>query len=207
MLAKPTEPSSLSTDALNQAARTLARAFEEDPLMQYVFPDKFGRERHIYALHRPLLNACMTHGGVETAAQEAAVAAWIDGKDVPLSLSKCLAAGMGRVPFVTPPLALRRLLKHDHAAELAVTSGMRSFSFAYLWVVGVSPDHRNLKLGRKVIEQTLEAMSDRYAFCALKTETFSNVAIYERLGFSVFSETRILSSTMQSWAMRRQLNC
>ncbi len=200
-----TDQSKYPRASLDRAALTLSAAFADDPLMRHVFPDDPRRERRIKILHRPLLNACAAHGGVEFVGDGAAIAAWVAGSKVPLGIADSLAVGMGRIPVLTPPAALRRLLRHDHEAERAVTSGMSGLHFAYLWVVGVAPRSQGLGFGRAVIEQTVKAMSGRFHYCALKTETAANVPIYERIGFEIFAQTDIPSSGLTSWAMRATL--
>jgi hypothetical protein len=55
---------SLSQENLNAAAKSLARAFHNDPLQAYVFPDETERAAHSPAHFAPLLRYGMLFGEV-----------------------------------------------------------------------------------------------------------------------------------------------
>ncbi|MEO1634406.1 MAG: GNAT family N-acetyltransferase [Cyanobacteria bacterium J06631_9] len=78
--------------------------------------------------------------------------------------------------------------------------------FAYIWAVGVRPDHAGKGLGSKLIKEALEEMRQQgYSTCWLRTETPKNVGFYEHLGFQQVHNEIPSASGQQYWLMSQDL--
>ncbi|HLA86340.1 MAG TPA: hypothetical protein VJL29_16260, partial [Thermoguttaceae bacterium] len=77
MRGEGTEIVGLEADRLGQAAAMLGRAFDDDPMSAYLFPDAANRQRKLAWSMGCMLRFAMDHGVVETTTAMDGLAAWI----------------------------------------------------------------------------------------------------------------------------------
>ncbi len=190
----------LRSDEVAAAAALAARAFFDDPLFEFVYPDParrlagFAREHAAYVRHY-----YAPYGVVEVAEVDEAPAGlalwqppgagppwWRDGA-VLLALAR--AVGPRRLPTV------RR-------AYRAFDDAMPDGRFWYLGLLAVGPEMQGRGVGSGLLRAGL-ARADRDAVPTfLETGTATNVAFYHRLGFEVTGEI-VLPGGPTHWAMTR----
>jgi ribosomal protein S18 acetylase RimI-like enzyme len=195
----------LTASQQKRAAQVLSRAFSRDPFMAYVFPDAQRREQKLAALFQPVIRCSQRYGGVEVTTGGEGVLGWLSGEYFPLGLSQLVRTGMISIPLRIGPPAFLRLQGHedvcDSALEQRATKG-----FAYLWVVGISPEAAGQGYGKQVIQSALAAMEHRgHSSCLLRTDNEKNVAIYKRLGFEPIHSATVPNSNLPFWILSQEL--
>lgn len=171
---------------LGALARTLARAFQDDPVMTWMVPD--GRRR---ARALPRLFAAMTRhhflagGGVEVAEQGIRVGGaalwdppgrWKQTRREELRMLPGVLLAMG--PRSVRGQQLTELMKQQHPEE----------PHWYLAVIGSDPTVRGAGFGQALMRSRLGRVDGEHAPAYLESSNPDNVPYYLRFGFEVTGE-------------------
>ncbi len=207
-IAKLSEHQSLSRvaehDACREAGNTLARAFHDDPVIRYAIPSQAVRKKVLPLFYEKLSRVAAMLGGAEILPGFAATL-WLQSRmEAPFLLA--LRMGFLRLLLQMGPRALIRLMRHEsHCAMRAWRVGPQRYG--YLWIIGVAPVSQNQGSGRALLQRTMEVLRGRgHSICLLKTETESNVAFYQKSGFSCLETGIVPSSGIRYWLMHKALN-
>ncbi|MEO0073430.1 MAG: GNAT family N-acetyltransferase [candidate division WOR-3 bacterium] len=189
----------LSPADRSRAAATLARAFRNDPLWSWVFPDTRHRLCRLQQLFRWYLGVGLHYGTVEVSSDLSGVAMWLDdswselGLPLPLLLSGLvLPLQLGLVPLCRMMAAerlntrLHRQLitgRHEHLAEL-----------------GVLPEAQGRGVGTALVQHRLEKTE---LPCYVETQSKPNVRFYQRLGFELKACVPLRNSPVTVWCLVR----
>ncbi len=169
------------------ALRTIVRAFEEDPLLRFFFPDD-----HAYAVGAPaffgfLLDIRLDGGEVFVADDGLAVALWTPPGGLELSDEEIDRRWEGDV---SP-----RLHETEEDADRSVREGPRTDrpggSTSVPRRPRDHPDHRGRGLARAVLDPVFTRDDADGMPSHLETCTPANLPFYARFGFDVFAETTI----------------
>ncbi|MCY0943840.1 GNAT family N-acetyltransferase [Streptomyces antarcticus] len=193
--ARPTESGAI--------AALLARAFTDDPVTAWMFPDPSDRERRTSRFFTRLQRQQRPRaGGVR-------VAATAEGQ--------LLAAALWSGPGRWKPSAVRELAALPHYARVFGTDGLRRAADVenslqeahpevphwYLPTLGTDPAVQGAGAGSALVRQQT-AHCDRLGRPAyLESSKPSNVPFYERHGFRVTREVRLPDGGPTLWAMWR----
>ena len=184
------------------AVRLAARAFADDPLFRFVYPDParrlagFAREHTAYMRHyyRP-------YGVCEAAYLDGAMAGmalWLRPNTDPPAWRE-----WATFPTLARTVGLRRLrtvIRAYHAFDHA----MPEQPFWYLGLLAVAPEAQGAGVGSSLVRAGL-ARADRDGVGSfLETGTAANVAFYQRLGFTVTEEIPLPGGGPTHWGMWRQ---
>jgi hypothetical protein len=220
MLMKPEEDMDLSVATLTHLTRSakmktagsLALAFEEYPMMKYVFPDDAKRVSSLEALFQGCVRGSYLAGGVVAAspADDSGIpggaVCWLSAGQFPIKPGLLLSSGMILTPLRIGLDAYKRLETQEHEAEVKIDERYSGSNMAYLWLIGTSPAARGRGLGRRLIDVTLKSMKDKgHELCVLKTDTSENVGFYEYLGFSVTESGVSGGSGIPYWILEKTL--
>ena len=175
----------------------LARAFHDDPVFRWLFPDTDKRLVHARRYFVGRARILLRQDEVYTVDGGVAAAMWArpgEWHDPPLQSLKELAV---LAPAVSPrriPQTLRGLLqieaKHPKPPHW------------YLAVLGTDPDHQGKGLASALLEPVLSGCDRDEVPAYLETGTERNVAFYNRHGFKVTDELR-LPNGPPMWLMWR----
>jgi ribosomal protein S18 acetylase RimI-like enzyme len=181
----------------------LARAFVADPVLCQAEHDPARRARWMSLLYRALCRYALAAGGVEVIEGRAA-ALWLQNQTQP-PFWRGLLYGSLRVMLALGWGPTWRCMKHEAWCAARVRSlGLKRYG--YVWLLGVEPAAQRSGNGRRVLGAALEAMRTRnHQICILKTETPSNVAYYQQLGFELIDEHVVPSTQLRYWLFRRDL--
>lgn len=182
------------------AMRLAARAFADDPLFRFVYPDPtrreagFVRENTAYMRHyyRP-------YGVCEAADLDGAMAGmalWLPPNADPPAWRE-----WATVPTLARTVGLRRLravIRAYHAFDHALPEQ----PYWYLGLLAVEPEAQGRGVGAALVRAGLERADRDGAPTFLETGTEPNVAFYERLGFEVTEEI-LLPGGPTHWGMMR----
>ena len=182
-------------------ALVLARAFYEDPVMRWVFPDGSRRLRQLErsSVSVSLKGMCLPHGEVYTTEGVAGGALWLPpGKERPgpldsLRLLPRMAAAWGR----DLPRAVRSLSYVD--------SKHPRHPHYYLFILGVEPERQGEGLGTALLRPVLERCDREGVAAYLEASAPRNRDLYARNGFEVVEETGLPGGGPPVWRMWREL--
>ncbi len=163
-------------------ARALARAFEDDPVMRWLFPAPATRLVHNEDFFRLRARDLLEHEEVWTTDDHAGGALWAlpdRWRTTPRALLRWLPA-MSRDLGRRLPLALYGLAKIEqlHPRE----------PHMYLAVLGTDPDRQGEGLGGALMGPVLEECDRDGVPAYLESSKERNVAFYSRFGFRVTGE-------------------
>jgi ribosomal protein S18 acetylase RimI-like enzyme len=184
---------------VRELSLVLARAFEEDPFMSWMFPEPKFRLKLIQAWMRVEVESAVRMGtswALAAAGEIVAASIWAPpGRDLHEggTFSQLWYLVLGANP--------------DRASELAEGLSMLgdthpTESHFYLNTVGVAPNLTGQGHGGTIIRHTLELADSGGHPCYLESSSPRNVPLYERLGFEVVNEIALPNGPTM-WGMWR----
>ena len=161
---------------------TLAAAFQDDPVMAFIFPDPADRRRRLPRLMAILHDGDGAHGARFMTEGGEAATLW-------------RAPGQGHLGWLEK---LRHGLPWLHAAGLALPRALAVSAASdaahpatphwYLHIVGCRPDAQGRGFGTAAITPGLARADAERVAAYLETANERNLPLYERLGFAVTHE-------------------
>jgi ribosomal protein S18 acetylase RimI-like enzyme len=178
-------------------ADTLARAFEDDPVWSWLFPDETSRERRSSQVFRAYLRDALTIGEVYTTSDLSGASLWkppgkwkLSNGAVIRSLPALLRAFGTRLPA---SLEVERKVESQHPRE----------PHWYLSVIGTDPVAQGKGIGGALIRQITDRCDTEGLPAYLESSKEANVPYYERFGFKVRGETQLGDDSPTIWFMWR----
>ncbi|GAA4884997.1 GNAT family N-acetyltransferase [Actinomycetospora straminea] len=183
-------------------AAAAARAFAEDGMFTFVFPDRSARPAKLDRFFRGAVRYGRLAGTVVTTPQRAGVAIWLPPGHTTMSVAAMARAGMLTFPVTLGPAAFRRFTAYTswldgQRRELAPDPHW------FLLALGVDPVWQRRGVGRTLTAPTLADADERGLPAYLETTSEANVAYYERSGFGVAREA-VPDAGPRTWSMRRE---
>jgi ribosomal protein S18 acetylase RimI-like enzyme len=164
---------------------TLARAFDDDPVMAWLFPDderRFRRSRKFFLLR---MKQFLPQGDVYTTADRAGAAIWaVPGQWHLPALATLQMIGV-LAPAVGPrgPRALRGMMRIDAAHPTE--------PHYYLAVLGTEPEFQGRGIGSALMRPVLDLCDRDEVPAYLESSKERNIAFYARHGFRVTREVTL----------------
>jgi len=185
-----------------QAVRTiLGRAFADDPLMQWIFPDEAHRQELTAAWLGLFAEGYMSGGRVDTITDSrgavVAVALWKIPSDVEVSM-----------PTLPGPLQFLGAVLDPDRFDVVVGSFVSFVEHwpdkphAYLALLAVDPDQQGCGLGKQVVRSGIEEAVALGLDVALETNKIGNVDFYRSLGFEITGEYVMGPDGPRGWSLR-----
>ncbi|WP_026477499.1 GNAT family N-acetyltransferase [Alkaliphilus transvaalensis] len=172
----------------------LSRAFEKDPMFNYLFSNKNGKEQSKNLIRFIIKRNHLLDGLILTDdTKEPTYVAIVDRpknlKNVSIRAKLRLNIEMLLLVFRLPFHGLRFLTKYE---KLTSTSGPHQPHY-YLTMIGVAPSSQGKGIGKKVLREIHEiAESSQPSYpIALDTENQHNVSYYESFGYQL-KDTNII---------------
>lgn len=172
-------------DDVDAVAGALARAFHDDPVTGWIYPNAATRPKWAGRFFRWELQRLLSHDVAWTTEDRAGAALWAlpgQWRETPReTLQLFRATLLGVVPRL--PRVLRGLtqVEQRHPDERHL----------YLAVLGVDPERQGEGIGSRLLQPGLE-LCDREGLPAyLETGTERNVAFYARHGFHVLDQLHL----------------
>ena len=147
---------SLRERDLPAAAAALSRAFHDDPLQTYVFPDPVERAARSPALFTPLLRYGLLFGEVlTTAGGPVGAAVWLGPAAWEVTPERAKAAGLDELPTVLGAAAAERFLSVLAAIDPYHHRDVPPAHW-YVMVVGVAPEAQGTGIGQALLRPMID---------------------------------------------------
>lgn len=181
-------------------ARSLARAFYDDPVVEWFLPDASQRMRRGERMFESVFlnRVCLPHDETYTTEDLVGGALWMPpgkwqlGLLDNLRLLPFMAAAWGR----NLPRALRSLSyldsKHPHEPHY------------YLFILGVEPEWQGMGIGAALMRPVLDRCDEERMPAYLEATTSRNRELYKRNGFEVVEEIELPGGGPPLWRMWRE---
>ncbi|MEZ0053555.1 ribosomal protein S18 acetylase RimI-like enzyme [Mycobacterium sp. MAA66] len=167
-------------------SQTLGRAFFDDPVMRWMFPDDDVRQRRLPRLFAALArHQFLARGGVEVAPSASGFGAatlWDPPGRRPPSFADMIRLG----PVML--MALGTAVLRGQAADELMRKHHPQEPHWYLAVIGSDPTVRGGGYGQALMRSRLDRCDAEYAPAYLESSNPVNVPYYERFGFEVTGE-------------------
>jgi GNAT superfamily N-acetyltransferase len=185
-----------------QASEVLGRAFYDDPLSQYVFPDAARRARALPSYFGIAVRYCLRYGEIYTTSDIQGVACWLPPANALPTLGRILSLGPATLALRLWPWEMQRAASAENYTT-EMHERIAPTRHWYLWVLGIDPPHQRRGVGSLLLRPIL-ARADAFGLpCYLETEKDANLPFYQRHGFKVADEKVIPRSNVHVWAMLR----
>jgi ribosomal protein S18 acetylase RimI-like enzyme len=199
------EPIRLASSQREQAVAVLTRAFQEDPMYSYLFPDLDERIRSLGRLWNGVVRYSLVYGEVYTTPVLVGVACWLSPGNTRVTTWRTARTGfeLQRAVLRFNREARRRVLELLTYTD-QIHSQVMTRSHWYLMALGVEPTRQRQGLGSRLLQPVL-ARADRDGIpCYLETETEQNVAFYQKYGFQIAYEGEVADAGLTLWTMVRE---
>lgn len=178
--------------------KVMARAFDADPVVNFVVKQDSRRQRRLRAFLKIFLEPCLPHGEVYVTDGLEGGAFWVPpGKretgvlaSLRLLPKVVRAAGLARVPAIVSAIDVVDK-KHPHEPHF------------YLPMIGIDPEHQGRGLGSALMRPVLERCDREGRGAYLESSNERNLALYERNGFRVTESLRLAKIGPPMWLMWR----
>ncbi len=191
----------LDAATLKTATTTLARAFRDDPMFEWVFPDAATREQDLASLNRVAVEYGLRYGRATQSDGGRCVAIWLPPGES-MSMGRMARSGMLAAPF---RVGFRPMAKFAGANGVMDKVHKRHVTQPHwqLLIVGVDPSIQGQGRGSAIVREGL-GQADRAALpCYLDTSKTANLPFYEKLGFAVVEEAVLGKGGPPAWGMLR----
>ncbi|MFI7318618.1 GNAT family N-acetyltransferase [Streptomyces venezuelae] len=188
-------PTPATADDAAAIGRTLALAFDDDPMMRWFFPDAATREAGLGRYFATLLTRqYVRHGLCERTS--AAASFWVPpgAQDKAVPDAETLAE-------LSEILGDRAPLFRD-AVAAAAGHGPQEPHW-YLAVLGADPAAQGQGHGAALLRSGLARADEAGVPVYLESSKEANLPVYEHFGFTVLGEVRLPGGGPVLWAMRR----
>lgn len=192
----------LRRETLAEAANVLGRAFQDDPLQQYVLPNTEDRQRLSHLHFQPVLEYGVRFGEVfVTDGTVKGAAVWLPPGSTDVTEDRAAAVGLDRVASKVGQTAADRFFSVLGFLEPFHTTDVPEPHW-YTMVVGVDPSAKGQGLGRALLQPVLDKASASGHPCYLETAQPENVSFYQHLGFRVVRDMTEPTSGLHLWTFR-----
>jgi len=166
----------------------LARAFQNDVLMQFLFPDEQERKAKSHLFYEFIIRYGVMCGEVYAVSpMMEGVSVWLDSKYGEFPQHSMEKAGIdGLIARVGLEVAEKistftgfLRFKREHILP---------FRHCYFWILGVEPEFQGQGLASRIIRPKLKELDRNGLHCYLETQSRKNASLYEHYGF-VITET------------------
>jgi len=199
----------LREDQVEAASKVLARAFQDDPLFIYCFPDPKERKiKNVTFCEFLILNGILYGDVYITSTDIEGVSVWwpFFKKDENIEmLSKEIKRRMRKAKrdsFSDPGFIER----YGVFTEVQSSFENEHVNFPHweLMIIGVDPIHQGKGYGSKLIRMKLAEIDEQNLPCFLHTEKEENVKLYEHFGFEIVGKVKVPNSDFYFNAMLRK---
>lgn len=183
-------------DDVAPLARTMAGAFDDDPLTTWLFPDDARRRQRLPAFFTALLRASLPFGAVHTTGEAHCAAIWNPPGTFPMGWRADARLGM-----TTARLVGWRITQCAQGLMHFASKHPKDRHW-YLQMLGTAPEWQGRGEASAILAPVLEQCDRDGERAYLESSKESNIPFYNRHGFVVTEEIHVPRGPVV-WAMWR----
>ena len=185
------------------SSRMLTKAFLDDPLLIYFFPDLRQREEKSVSFFKLLVTYGVYYGEPEaTSSALEGIAIWLYYDNTDVSPWRFIRSGAMSMALKAGTMATGKMLIFGRHVS-SVHKRHAPFRHCYLQTLGVNPASQGKGYASMLLRKKFDDLNRYRIPCYLDTQTERNLKIYEHFGFKVVEEFRVPGTTFKTWAMLR----
>jgi GNAT superfamily N-acetyltransferase len=193
-----TEVRRVTKDDVKEISVALARAFDEDPVAIYIFPDAARRPHGLERFFRLQLGRTfLRRGEAYTTPDRQGGAFWLPPSSPKPGLRELLA----QIPMI--PLLGRRLVPTLRLISLMEAHHPKSAHY-YLGTLGTDPAWQGKGIGSALLQPVLDRCDEEGLPAYLESSNERNLPFYRRHGFGVSSVIVAPDGGPRLWLMWRE---
>jgi len=195
----------LTAAGIKEAGSVLSRAFYDDPLMTYIFPDDARRARLLQWYMSVWVRYGCDYGEVDTSEGDVrGVVVWFPPDTFQMDLARMMRTGIILLPVKLGLPAFGRFMRAANFLE-GLHSRSVTARHVYLLFLGADPPYQGQGIGGSLL-QSLVARADRERLpCYLETAEGGNLPFYRAHGFEVAAEGEVPGGGPHFWTMIRRV--
>jgi ribosomal protein S18 acetylase RimI-like enzyme len=193
----------LEKSQLKPAVAMVARAFQDNSLSVYFFPDVSKRRDKLPYLFQFMISYGLLHGEAYAISPNLeGVAVWLPSEKVHMTRRGDIGnEGLSRLFKVERETAAKWKSFDDYVASLH--KRLVPFRHWYLQVLGVDPAYQGKGYGGTLLKAMFTRTDKERLPCFLETDEKRDVSFYQHHGFKVVEEGIVPGSEVTIWAMLR----
>jgi GNAT superfamily N-acetyltransferase len=186
------------------ASLMLARAFREDPIEKYAFPELGGEDPRMPYAFELMIRIGLKYGyALTTSPRLEGAAVWARIKTPEYPLWRMLLAGAMLPAMRMGREAGRRMQVFSSGLETKHREIIGDTHW-YLQLLGVDPEHQGKGYAGRLLRERLTRIDEEGLACYLETELAKNVPLYEHFGFRTVEEYPVPGTPLRMWLMLRK---
>ncbi|MDX2159820.1 MAG: GNAT family N-acetyltransferase [bacterium] len=197
--------SALAPEHFTQAAGSLARAFDTDPLYRYILPEDSTRVARLQWYFEALLRLGAQLGEIYTVPGQVGAVILLPPERASVPISEAMRAGFWRAPLHWGIDGSARFMRCIGSFETLHHQVVGEVPHWYLMLLGVDPSAQGQGYGGDLIDTVIDRVEYAGRGIYLETCTAANVALYEHFNFAVRAETVVEPGSLRVWGMAREV--
>lgn len=196
-------PFRLTPGEIGPAARLLARAFQDDPILSRCFPDAPERRRKLPKLFEVLIACAISDGHAHTtSACLEGIAVWEPARPLPQTAWR---QGRGGGWSLVSALGIGSLIRQAAVTRYLYRVERRVVRYPHVrlaWIA-VDPELRGRGHAGRLIRPMLAAFDRDGLTCYLESQTTESASFHEHFGFRIMHEGMVPGTDIRNRAMLR----
>jgi ribosomal protein S18 acetylase RimI-like enzyme len=193
----------LSSSTFKKAVNVLIRAFWDDPLNAYFFPDETKRKRILPAFFEFRLKQGKACGEVYVTSDDVeGIAIWKYHDKLDISFWKILRLGGLKLYRLCGRALINRMMKTNEWSDNR-RNELANPPYLHLGSFAVDPEMQCKGFASKLIRPMLAHLDEMNWDCCLETQSESNVSLYEHYGFEILGKSVMPDTNLPHWNMIR----
>jgi ribosomal protein S18 acetylase RimI-like enzyme len=186
------------------AIQTFSRAFNNDPLTMYMFPEEKERQDFMQNYFRFRVKYGILYGEVYATTENfEGLAIWIKPKNNEMTMWKMLRAGGMKLFRAMGKETIDRMFEIERYTSKIHHETIKE-NLWHLSPIGVDPEHQGKGYASKLLRAMMKKFDEEKVACFLETQVERNVEIYKRYGFTIANKTKIPKTELTHWIMIRE---
>jgi ribosomal protein S18 acetylase RimI-like enzyme len=194
----------LEKSQLKPAAAMVARAFQDNPLSVYFFPDMSERKNKLPYIFQFMISYGLLYGEAYTTSPNLeGVAVWLPSEKARMKRRGDVEnEGLSRLFKVERKTAAKWRSFDDYVSSMH--KRLVPFAHWYLQLLGVDPAYQGKGYASTLLKAMFTRIDKERLPCFLETDAKRDVSIYQHYGFKVVEEGVVPGSEVTIWAMLRE---
>ncbi len=188
---------------MEQGTAVLARAFQHDPLMNFLYPNSATLPDSPARFYQATLRMGLAYGEVHTTPIMEGVAVWISPGNADFGFGPLLRCGFVTAVLLAGLRSLGRFMRMANYME-KVNKPILARPHWHLMMIGIQPSRQGQGLGSTLLQPMLDRADAEEIPCMLESGNERNLPFYQRHGFEVAAHHQIPKGGPEVWVMVRE---